>query len=288
VLVVPPEVNQSYIVDFAPGQSLVGAFVGAGFAQVAAMEWRSTDPFTRGRDIDDSLLSILDCIEVLGGRVHLVGVCQGGWESAIVAALRPDVTRSLTLVAAPIDCHAGTGIIKRLARTLPMTAYRAFVGFGGGEMKNELISLGFDSLLPYERFALKYLSLYNRLGDDAWLARYHHIDDWYRTPKNLPGPLYLRAVRELFKENRLFEGRFIALGTRVDLARITCPLVLVAGRRDHITPPEQVWAARKVTGSSDVLEVETGGGHVGTFMGRRELSGRWPTILSWLRERDAA
>ena len=151
-------------------------------------------------------------------------------------------------------------------------------------MSGELISLGFDTLMPFERFFLKPLSVWNHVGDDEWLARYHRLNDWYRAPKDLPGPLYLRAVRELFKENRLVQGRFLCHGQRVDLGRITCPLCLVAGARDHITPPEQLYDAQPCFGSTQVRRVLTQGGHIGTFMGRTELAEHWPPLLAWLRE----
>ncbi len=41
VLIVPPEVNRSTIVDFGPGQSLVQAVLDAGFPRVAVLDWRS-------------------------------------------------------------------------------------------------------------------------------------------------------------------------------------------------------------------------------------------------------
>ncbi|HOX46726.1 MAG TPA: alpha/beta fold hydrolase [Myxococcota bacterium] len=282
LLVVPPEVNHSAICDFAPGQSLVAAALRAGFGRVLAVEWRSATPETAGRDIDDSILTILEALALCGGPAHLVGLCQGGWESAIVTALRPERVRSLTLAAAPIDFHAGLGLIQALARGLPMATYRGLVELGGGVMRGQLISQGFDNLLPFERHFLKYLSVWNHLDEEDWLGRFHQMNDWYRAQKDLPGPMYLRAVRELFKENRLVQGRLTVLGEAVDLGRIACPLALVAGRRDHITPPPQVWAAAEHAASSRVLRREIDAGHVGTFMGRQAISAHWPEILAWL------
>jgi poly(3-hydroxyalkanoate) synthetase len=98
--------------------------------------------------------------------------------------------------------------------------------------------------------------------------------------------MYLRCVRELFKENRLIRGQFESLGERVNLARITCPLALVVGKKDHITPPAQVWAAKSVVSSQEILEVETPGGHIGSFMGSEELKEQWPGIIEWLLEKE--
>jgi poly(3-hydroxyalkanoate) synthetase len=286
VLVVPPEVNQSFIVDFAPDQSLVARLLDGGFEKVLAVEWLPPTAETARRDIDASIEAILQAIDRAGGRVHLIGVCQGGWESAVATALAPEAVRTLTLVAAPVDFHAGEGMIKHVARSTPMAFYRALVALGGGVMPGEYISGGFDGLMSFERYWLKYLALWNHLAEPQWLHRYRQLNDWYRAPKDLAGPMYLRVVRELFKQNRLVRGRFRCLGQTVDLGRVRCPLCLIAGQRDHITPPRQVWATRRAVASTDVLRVETSGGHVGAFMGRTELRETWPQVLSWLRERD--
>jgi poly(3-hydroxybutyrate) depolymerase len=42
--------------------------------------------------------------------------------------------------------------------------------------------------------------------------------------------------------NELVSGELWAHGRRVDLADIRCPLYLLAGAKDHITPPPQVFS----------------------------------------------
>ena len=287
VLIVPPEVNSSHVVDFGPGQSLVRAVLDAGFPRVASLDWRSAAGAAARRDVDDSLGSILDAAEALGGRVHLIGLCQGGWESAMVAALHTESVASLTLVAAPIDFHAGEGALRPVVDAMPMATYAALVASGAGVMRGELISTGFDNLLPLDRYLGKSLRIWRHLDDPDWMARFHRLEDWYRCPKDLPGPMYLRAVRELFKHNLLVEGRFVALGRPVDLSAISCPLALVTGTRDHITPPAQTRAILEEVTSSTTLDVEVDAGHVGTFMGREVLRDRWPAVLDWIARSGA-
>ncbi|MBW2702055.1 MAG: alpha/beta hydrolase [Deltaproteobacteria bacterium] len=289
VLVVPPEVNASTIVDFSAEQSLVGTILSHGFSRVAALCWGSADEDSRERGIDDSVMSILASLERLSSLTghkshHVVGVCQGGWESAIAAALQPDRFASLTLVAAPIDFHAGAGLVQGLARSLPMAVFENMVAMGEGVMRGKFISSGFDNLLPFERYFLKYLSIWNHLDDAEWMERFYELNDWYRAPKDLPGPMYLQAVRELFKDNKLIKGRMEVMGRRVELSNIRCPVALVAGSKDHITPPEQVWAAEAAVGSQKIFRRLIPAGHVGTFMGKQALADHWPAVLAKLRE----
>ena len=61
-------------------------------------------------EIDEYLAEINVCVDDLGGRVNLVGLCQGGWMSAMYAARFPRKVASLVLAR-------GNGPIKRMAHT---------------------------------------------------------------------------------------------------------------------------------------------------------------------------
>ena len=79
-------------------------------------------------------------------------------------------------------------------------------------------------------------------------------------------------------------GEFVALGRPLQLKDITCPLYLLAGESDDITPAEQVFAAKTLCGTpADQVEAQTvPGGHVGLFMGKRTLDESWPKIGAWI------
>ncbi len=73
-------------------------------------------------EIDNYLAGSIVAIDDLGGRVNLVGLCQGGWVSAMIASRFPDKLNALVLAGSPIDTDARNGPIKRTlfmgARTL--------------------------------------------------------------------------------------------------------------------------------------------------------------------------
>lgn len=92
-------------------------------------------------------------------------------------------------------------------------------------------------------------------------------------------------VGRLFVANELVAGTLRVAGERVDLARITCPLILIAGSTDHITPAGQVWALAEHTSTpSDQVDRRlVDGGHLGLFMGRNSLRTAWlPAMQSVL------
>jgi poly(3-hydroxyalkanoate) synthetase len=96
-------------------------------------------------------------------------------------------------------------------------------------------------------------------------------------------------MTQLFKENRLARGEFIALGRKLDLGDIICPAYLLAGADDDITTPEQVLDAAKYLGTPKqrIIQKTVPGGHIGLFMGARTLKEQWPQIARWIAAQDA-
>jgi len=284
LLIVAPEVNGSQLADFAPGQSLVAAMLDAGMGRVCVLEWRSATQETKDFDVEQSIDAIEDSLSRLGGG-HLLGICQGGWQSAIVAARRPDLVRTLTLAAAPIDFRAGDGVLTALVDATPPAAYAALVALGGGVMRGELLRSGFTNLKFWDRRVVDRWRLWNGLDDAEWMERRHQLGAWYHARKDLPGRAYLRIVQELFRENRLIAGTFAVHGEPVDLSRIEAPLLLVGGARDHITRPEQLFALAEHAGSPVVRQEVVDQGHIGVVVGHSALRDAWPGFAGWLRDR---
>jgi poly(3-hydroxyalkanoate) synthetase len=102
---------------------------------------------------------------------------------------------------------------------------------------------------------------------------------------DLPGTYYLQVVEQLFKENRLASGNFIALGRRIDLSTLRCPVFLLAGRDDDVAAPAQVFATEQLVDRAycRVQKATALCGHLGLFMGRDNLRTAWPDIARWLQ-----
>ena len=278
-LVVTPQVNSSYICDYAPGQSLVQVLLDEPGGPVYATDWKSATPARAEESLDDALGYIARCVEHLGGQARLVGLCQGGWMSLIHSALHPDQVAGLVLAAAPVDFHADPGPVNLMARAMPMHLYRTMVAMGGGVMRGELISTGFDNLLPFERYLGKYLDLWRRLDDPDQVDRFDRLQEWYSLHQHIPGATYLRIVDELFKQNLLVKGRLRCFGRFVELGRVRAPLVLLAGSRDHITRRGQLFAAAELVSSRVVRQHTVDAGHIGVFMGAGPLRTAWPQLI---------
>ncbi len=285
LLVLPPQAgHHSCVVDYSPGQSQVRTALAAGYRQVHVLEWLGATEETKNASIADYLADVAAAVERIGGPVDLVGDCQGGWLAAIYAALRPEDVATLTVAGAPIDAHAGDSAIADYVRLGGgMTPYRLAVELGGGMLRGAFMLGGFVALQP-ETEITTHLELALHLDDDAYVARYAEFRDWYAYTQPIPGGMYLWAVEHLFLRNELVRGEMTIDGRPVSLGAIRCPVALLGGAKDHITPPEQVFALEDHVGSAPgaVTTQLVRGGHLGLFMGHDALATAWLPLFARL------
>ena len=285
-LVLPPQAgHNSCIVDYSPEQSQMQTIVASGLRRAYTLDWLGATPETAGASIDDYLDTIDRAIEHCGGRVNLIGDCQGGWLATIYAALAPEKINTLTIAGAPIDFHAGEPVIGEVLRWLApagnLAFYKALVAADGGVFKGEHMLSGFIMIQPGTELS-RQIGLLCHLEEPEHVARYSEFEDWFKHTQDIPGAFYLWIVRHLFRDNALIKGALEVREQAVDLARLGMPLNLLAGATDHITPPDQVFALADYasTPSEQVQTRITTGGHLGLFMGHEALAEHWPPLLA--------
>jgi poly(3-hydroxybutyrate) depolymerase len=276
------------IADYHRGQSLVESLLANGHQRVLVTDWNSASLDMKDYDIDSYLAEVNVCVDDLGARVNLIGLCQGGWMSAMYAARYPAKIAALVLAGSPIDTHAGNGPLKQMVKEMPSSFYQDLVEAGGGLMRGRFMLEGWKSMHPGEQYVDKYLRLYEHIDDPDYVSKTETFERWYENPIDLPGRWYMQAITELFRENRLAKGTFVGLGRRLSLGDIRCPLYLLGGEADDITPKEQVFAAAHLVGTpkDKIVQALAPGGHVGLFMGAKTLHERWPQIARWILRED--
>jgi poly(3-hydroxybutyrate) depolymerase len=278
--------HSSTIADYDKGQSLVETLLDCGLERVLVTDWKSATEAMKDFDIDIYLADLNVAVDSLGGRVHLIGLCQGGWLSAMFAARFPGKVATLVLAGSPIDTAAGNGAIKKMAHKLPLSFYEEMVAAGGGRMLGKFMLAGWKNMHPGEQYLEKYIDLYQHIEDKSYIKRTERFERWYENPIDLPGRWYLQAITELFKENRLAKGTFVALGQTLSLRDIKVPLYLLAGESDDITTKEQVFNAEELVGTPkhEIVKKLVPGGHIGLFMGSHTLQHVWPEIGAWIKQ----
>jgi poly(3-hydroxybutyrate) depolymerase len=284
IVIAPYAGHSAMIADYHSHQSLMETLRDNGIDRVFLTDWKSATEDMKDLEIDQYLAELVVCVDDVGGRTNLIGLCQGGWMAAMLAARFPDKVTSLVLAGSPIDTDAGDGPVKRVAHTYPVSFYEELVALGGGLMRGKFMLQGWKNMHPEEHYVQSHIDLYEHIDEPNFLEKQETFARWYENPIDLPGRWYLQAITALFKENRLAKGTFATLGRTLNLKAITCPVYLLAGDADDITTKEQVFDADKYLGTSPA-EIEkrlVPGGHIGLFMGSRTLKDAWPQIARWI------
>jgi poly(3-hydroxyalkanoate) synthetase len=278
--------HTSTIADYAQGQSLVETLQAGGLRRVLCMDWKSATDEMKDYNIDIYLAEINAVVDDLGGKVNLIGLCQGGWMAGMFAARYPDKVATFVAAGTPLDADAGNGFIKKISKQQPISFFEDLVTMGDGLLRGKFMLAGWKGMHPEEHYFKTYFDLYEHVEDPTYLKKREEFERWYEHPLDLPGKWYLQAIRHLFKNNDFCEGNFVALGRKIGLHNITCPTFLMAGEGDDITPAPQVFEADKKLGSpkDKIVKKLVPGGHIGLFMGTKTLNDSWPDVSKWIKE----
>ncbi|HWP98065.1 MAG TPA: alpha/beta fold hydrolase [Syntrophomonadaceae bacterium] len=292
VLILPPQAaHHSYLADYSPSQSLVRVFQAYGY-DVYVTEWVSATPEYKDLDMDDFFRLTDEAVDEIRNRtgvfkIHIVGQCQGGWQATIYTSLYQEKIATLVTAAAPIDVQAAPSEIIDSAQ-LPMEFFELLVAAGRGLMNGQYMLSGFKNMQADEHYVRKYTRLWKWVQEDDQdsIKRFLRFENWYEYTQCLPGAFYLQIIKRIFKDNGLTKpGSFEVHGRPVDLRNINCPVIIMAGKKDHITPPAQAFALKNLisTPPDDVVEILTEGGHIGTLMGTEALREDWTAVNEVLK-----
>jgi pimeloyl-ACP methyl ester carboxylesterase len=222
--------HSALIADYHKGQSLIETLLANGVRRVFLTDWKSATEDMRDLEIDQYLAELNVCIDDLGGRVNLIGLCQGGWMSAMYAARFPHRVASLVLAGSPIDTDAGDGPVKRMAREYPVSFYEELVALGGGLMRGEMMLGGWKNMHPEEHYIGQHIDVYEHIDDPAYLSKEETFERWYENPIDLPGRWYLSGDRSALQREPSRERKLRRPWSPAEPQRRNLPGVFV-GRR---------------------------------------------------------
>lgn len=279
----PYALHGASVADFSPGHSLVEALRGAGVRRLAVTGWRSATPDMRFLPIDAYLADLNVAVDDIGPPVDLIGLCQGGWLALLYAARFPGKVRRLVLAGAPVDIAAAPSAVSRLTAQVPLERFEDLVRLGEGRVLGHRVLDLWGGVLDAEE-ADKVLQLPPAIRSARRRELERRFRLWYDWTVDLPGAYYLQIVAQLFKENRIASGEFVALGRTVRLAEVRAPVYLLAARDDELVAAAQLLAVAGLVGTPKhaIAAATEPCGHLSLFMGATTLRRAWPRIARWL------
>jgi polyhydroxyalkanoate synthase subunit PhaC len=262
LLIVPPVINKFYVMDLAPGRSMVEYLASTGL-QVFMISWRNPDARHAKWDLNtygQAILDAMDATERITGskQTALAGTCSGGIIAAMVAAHlahtgQQDRIAALTFLVTVLDqAHAGLAsavIDERSAQVA--AAASAARGYLDGRSLAEV----FAWLRPNDL-------IWNYWVNNYLLGRKPPPFDilfWNADTTRMTAGLH-RDFLQLGAANALVTpGAATMLGSPVDLATVDRDTYLVAGITDHICPWQSCYRSTQLLGGQPRFVLSTSG-----------------------------
>ena len=264
-------------------------------------DWKNTRdvPLSAGRfGFDEYVEHVIQFLEKLGPRAHVMGVCQPA--VAVLAAVslmaedkNPATPRSMTLMAGPIDTRNNPTKVNVLAKTKDITWFennmisvvpwryrgagrRVFPGF---MQLTAFISMNLDRHITAHMRQFRNLASEDQKASDMHRQFY----DEYFAVMDLPAEFYLETVDRIFMRHQLAKGELTYKGRPVRPEAISKTfLFTVEGERDDICGLGQTSAALDLCSNLRPIlkrnHVQTGVGHYGVFSGRRWEAEIYPIV----------
>jgi Poly(3-hydroxyalkanoate) synthetase len=172
----------------------------------------------------------------------IIGNCQGGWASMLLAASHPDTTGPVVVNGAPLSYWAGENgknPMRYLGGMLGgVTPALLAADLGNGKFDGAHLVYNFEQLNPANTYWKKLYNLYAHADTEE--ARFLEFERWWSGYFFMNEEEIRWIVENLFVGNKLANGEAsFGDGKSINLRNIKSPIVVFASQGDNITPPQQ-------------------------------------------------
>jgi polyhydroxyalkanoate synthase len=262
LLFVPPTINRYYILDIAPGRSMVEYLLREG-QQVFVMSWRNPDTEQGHFDMDtyaEAVLEARDAVAEISKQpaIHVTAACSGGIISAgavghLQASGRLSEFASLTLFVCALDStramDAEALVTKEIAAAAVAESARR------GYLDGQALAGVFTWLRPNDM-------VWNYVVNNYLLGKEPPALDilyWNQDAVRLAAGLHRDFVIQGLENSMTRAGETITLGTPIDLGAVDVDMYAVAGLRDHLVSWEAAYRSVKLFGGAKRFALSTSG-----------------------------
>jgi polyhydroxyalkanoate synthase len=264
LVIIPPMISKYYVIDLAPGRSLVEYLVSRE-QQVFTVSWRNPAAGQAEWDLDTYVTAILDAADaarsVTGAeQVHLLGLCAGGVATACTIGRLADldaldgiagVTLSVTTLDTKRAGTVGSFVSPETAAVAVRNVARK------GYLDRYQLARTFAWLRPNDM-------IWNYWVNNYLLGKKPPAFDllyWNADTMDMPAGLHRDFVKIGVENPLVRPGALKVLESPIDLSRITCDAYVIAGETDHITPWPNCYKTTQLFGG-DTRFVLSNGGHI--------------------------
>jgi len=242
LLFCPPWINKYYIMDLAPGKSLIEWSVQHGHT-CFAISYRNPDSSMREFGLEDYLRrGLLDAVRVIreitgAPSVNTVSLCLGGTLSAIGlaydASLGDDSIKSATLLNTNTDFSV-PGVLGLFTDESTIAGLEEQMA-QDGYLEADTMAHVFDALRANDL-------VFQYVGNNWLLGKQPAAFDllvWNNDSTRMPAKMHSQYLRSFYLNNEFARGEFEIDGRKLDPKKVELDTYVVSAINDHIVP----WAS---------------------------------------------
>jgi polyhydroxyalkanoate synthase len=211
-----------------------------------------------------------------------MGICMGGTFSVIYSALHPEKIKNLITTVTPTNFDIDTGLLNLWMKKAP--ADQMVQTFGN--IPGDMLNLGFLLLNPARLMIDKYVGFIENVADKKFVENFLRMEKWIFDSPDIPGETFREFIKYCYQQNLLIQNKLVVGGRRVDLKKVSMPLLNIYGKFDHLVPPEACELLTAQVGSKDTEDICLKTGHIGIYVSSRCQQEFAPKIARWLGQRD--
>jgi len=262
LLLVPPTINRYYILDIAPGRSMIEYLVREG-QQVFVISWRNPEGAQGHFDMDTYAQAVLEARDAIAEitrqeAVHVNAACSGGIVSAgavghLQAAGELSKVASLTLFVCAIDSTRATDAEALVTREIAAAAVAESAR--KGYLDGQALAGVFAWLRPNDM-------VWNYFVNNYLLGKAPPAFDilyWNQDTVRMAAGLHRDFVVMGLENAMAHPGEHVALGTPIDLGAVDVDSYVVAGLRDHLVSWEAAYRSALLLGGNRRFVLSTSG-----------------------------
>lgn len=295
LLIVFSMINTPAILDIHPDRSFIKALLDQGLS-VYLLEWCPNLDKHKDRPMAEYIIGDIDeamdyiCMQDSIDKLHVMGICQGGYFSVCLNAIKPERFESIIPVVTPIDFHAaGCKLNFTAYKELTIGKWMELSGVVPPFVSQSQDFLSGDSLRHLPFISGKYVSMMLQSLDplyifqnkcDAWQgcngsvdkqALFFAIEAWSQDYPDQPTQVMIDFFHDAIENNALIHKKLILHDHCVDLENINNPILNIYAKKDYFWSEATPNALSHYHSSRQYETFGYEGGHIGVFIGESAL-----------------
>jgi polyhydroxyalkanoate synthase len=283
LLLVPHIINRPYILDLNDDVSVIRKFCEHGFS-VYMFDWGYPTMEQRKISFSDYVRYLDRAVDVICKerrikRVSVLGYCTGGIISLMYASLHPEKVEKLILLATPVDFSRWYDPRILWGKVFDVRSIVSLFGNVPGEV---ILLFGrnlFMYYLPFFSMSTEFNKEF--LTYESWRDALR-INRWFIDTPMVPGSTYIQFIEDCYQRNLLINNKMRIDSQIVDLRKISCPLLNILAKYDHIVPLSSGKALKDVYSGKSYEEIVFPSSHIGLSVSKEAHLNLWPKVCEWV------